>query len=577
MEYGLLATIVQQTPFVNMWNSFKLLTSLSYNDVITQGCTIGFYPDDAETFSFYNPAQAGSTLQTPVVAVGANAFNEINFYPGTGTCLNTNKNLDNWANLYQNCNLKSDLGNKGFVERQKWINFDVDGITGHQNAQLTLPDGSSSFSLQTSQTGAPYSSLLSSGNLQNMWKSYVVKKSNQIDSATVGVQSQTGVLQIAIIATVYLKHIHSFFNMVPLLKGVFMKMTMNLNNSACTVKAGYNVLIPAGTASSNLNVSTKFLVCTETFSALSGASLPLVASNQCGNGSTNLTAAKQLTCVNAGANDINGVWARDYRISLSVGANCLDNTTIALPGASSLVNGNNPCKSIYLYIPAYTMVPSMESAYISSPVKSIKYTDIYQYQVLGVGNPNTNSQGAFNNLISNGIANLKSVLILPFYSPNGDLAIPNLNGLPDGVQIGQNTCTTLGAPVFQSPFDCAGCGTTSPLCHFTNFNVQISGQNAIYNLQLRLFEQFNNQLYGQNAVNGGLTDGITSSLIDRQQFDLAYCYYYVNVERMLPVEQTVPKSIQIVGNSLSNKRLDLFVMVEYGTEVNIDVLTGARV
>lgn len=35
-------TIVQQTPFINMWNSFKLMTSLSYNDVLTQGPTIGF-------------------------------------------------------------------------------------------------------------------------------------------------------------------------------------------------------------------------------------------------------------------------------------------------------------------------------------------------------------------------------------------------------------------------------------------------------------------------------------------------------------------------------------------------------
>jgi hypothetical protein len=96
-------------------------------------------------------------------------------------------------------------------------------------------------------------------------------------------------------------------------------------------------------------------------------------------------------------------------------------------------------------------------------------------------------------------------------------------------------------------------------------------------LQLRAFEQFNNQLYGQNAVNGGLTDGITSSLVDRQQFDLEYCYYYVNVERMLPVEQSVPKSIQILGTNLSTKNLDLLCFVEYGTEVSIDVLTGSRV
>jgi hypothetical protein len=267
---------------------------------------------------------------------------------------------------------------------------------------------------------------------------------------------------------------------------------------------------------------------------------------------------------------------RPYRISLSVGARCLDSLTTVLPGYTSGAV-ENPCKSIYLYIPAYTFNPSFEQAYISSPVKAIKYSDVYQYQVLGV-----NSGSNFNNLLTNGIANIKSVLILPFFSTQGDIRLASgtsgqLPGIPSGITLGANTGFIAGVPVWQSPFDPAGTGPTSPLCQFTNFNVQVSGQNAIYNLQLRAFEQFNNQLYGQNAVNGGLTDGITSSLIDRQQFDLEYCYYYVNVERMLPVEQSVPKSVQILGTNLSSKTVDLMCFIEYGTEVQIDVLTGSRV
>ena len=45
-------TIIQQTPYINMWNSFKLMTSLSLDDVNTQGATIGFYPDDPLTWGF---------------------------------------------------------------------------------------------------------------------------------------------------------------------------------------------------------------------------------------------------------------------------------------------------------------------------------------------------------------------------------------------------------------------------------------------------------------------------------------------------------------------------------------------
>jgi len=58
---------------------------------------------------------------------------------------------------------------------------------------------------------------------------------------------------------------------------------------------------------------------------------------------------------------------------------------------------------------------------------------------------------------------------------------------------------------------------------------------------------------------------------------MEYCYYYVNVERMLPVEETVPKSVNILGTNLSASPLDLIVWVEYGNEIKIDPLTGARV
>jgi hypothetical protein len=46
---------------------------------------------------------------------------------------------------------------------------------------------------------------------------------------------------------------------------------------------------------------------------------------------------------------------------------------------------------------------------------------------------------------------------------------------------------------------------------------------------------------------------------------------------MLPVEESVPKSVQIIGQSSSLKDIQLFVFVEYGVEVSIDVLSGARV
>jgi hypothetical protein len=216
--------------------------------------------------------------------------------------------------------------------------------------------------------------------------------------------------------------------------------------------------------------------------------------------------------------------------------------------------------SITLNVPAYTFNPVYEQSYISTPIKKIVYTDIYQYQTTNQITGQA-AGGVFNILVSNGIANVKSVLVLPFYSAGALVgATGNLGILP-----------------IQSPFDPAGGGPTSPLIAFTQFNIQISGQNAIYNTERYAYEQFANQFKGVNAINGGQTDGLTSGLIGYKDWTQEYCYYYVNCGRMLPVEEAVPKSVNVLGQNMSAKPIDLYIFVEYGVEVSIDILTGSRV
>ena len=52
---------------------------------------------------------------------------------------------------------------------------------------------------------------------------------------------------------------------------------------------------------------------------------------------------------------------------------------------------------------------------------------------------------------------------------------------------------------------------------------------------------------------------------------------YVDLSRMLPVEESEPKSISVLGQNQSLKALDLMIFVEYAVEISIDVLTGVRV
>ena len=513
-------TIVQQTPFCNMWNSFKLMTTLSWGDIITQGSTIGFYPDTAGSWSYQAPAAAGSPYGLSVCNADDALFSTIT----SGLVRNEyNQLLDLTAggNIVISSNAIAGAnavatntfigGNEGLTYRTKWIAYDpyAGGITAAAGAN---PASGGIGTVQYLTVGRPI------GSASQTWTSYVQTNIAANNAPT------RGVFQICVMATIYLKHIHSFFNMCPLLKGVFMKMTMNLNNSDASITtagAQPNVFITAYT--SNVPVG--------------GVQPIMIPSIKTGSGFYNTNNAPV-----AGIQNYN----------LSVGATCLNSTLTSVAG----VTVGQLSKSVYLYVPAYTFNPTFEQAYLSNNIKQIKYTDIYQYQVLNV------TQGSqFNNLITNGIANIKSVLIIPFFKQ------------------GVTTANVAAADYseYQSPFDTAGAGGTAPMVTLGNFNVQISGQNAIYNMQKYTFEEWNNQLYGQYSVNGGLTDGLTSGLIGFSDFLQTYGFYYVNVERMLPVEQSVPKSVQILGTNYSSQAINLWVFIEYGVQVSIDVLTGARV
>jgi hypothetical protein len=307
---------------------------------------------------------------------------------------------------------------------------------------------------------------------------------------------------------------------------------MNLNNCAATFTCGSNYHVAGAQGGGNLAL-------TSVQNSVGGVVPFMIASSQIGSGF-------------AGLNAYAAAAGQTFNAGLSVGSQQLASAFNGINNASGVLS-----KSIYLYIPAYTFNPVFESAYLSSPVKSIKYTDYYQYQVINVA-----SGQVFNNLLTNGIAGIKSICILPFFSTQAGAAN---TGLPQGV------------PVWQSPFDTAGCGSVSPLIAINNFNVVVSGQNAIYNTPRYTADIFLEQVQGVNAVNSDLTDGLTSSCISKLGWEQSQGYYYVDISRMLPIEQSVPKSINIIGQNQSQKAIDMYCFIGYEVSLEVDILTGARV
>jgi hypothetical protein len=437
------------------------MTTLSFNDILASGSEIGFYPDDALAVIFsaaagVNGKGTGFTqnaIGTPVVTGAFNSYN---------------------------------AGNIGFTKRCQYINYDPEGLTA--------------------PACAAFSTLLTGASATLAWKSYIFNKIN----GTAGVR---GVAQWAINGIVRLKHLHHLFEKMPLLKGVYLKITLQLNN--CSVN------FSSAGAGGNLDVVS-------VTSNLGGVVPIQIASAAAGNG---------------GAAAFG--FAGNYTVSLAVGATCLLSSQAAVAGVTNSPLG----RSITLNVPSYVFAPSFEAAYLSSQVKTIEYEDIYQYQVL-----NTSAGGNINSLITNGISNISKVLVLPFFTTAANV---NVNPL-------------------YSPFDAAGTGTTSPLCLLSNFQVVVSGQNALYNTQKYSYQQFIEQLSGCNSVNGDLTDGLTSGLISLLDFETAYNYYFVDISRMLEIERSVPKSVSIQGTNLSAKAIDLIVYISYVQTIKVDVLTGSR-
>jgi hypothetical protein len=456
--------VIQQTNFQGLYNSFKLMTTLSPNDIITQGAAMGFYPDDALSvvFSAADSVNGKGTCFTQ---------NQVPTVPVTGT-----------FNSYT-------TGNIGMIKRQQYINYDPAGV-----AALTSPDAGA----------ATWASLFTANSAQLAYKSHIF---NKVD----GGAATRGCCQWAINGIVKLRHICDMMASMPLLKGTFLKITLQLNNSVVKFSSA-----AAGAAFTGVSVQVG-----------SGGISPLqIASSAAGNGS----AAPFI--------------AGDYTLSLAVGATVLSAGQTAASQASPM--GRN----VTLNVPSYVFDPEYEAAYAASPMKTIVYEDLYQYTVLNVA-----AGGIFNNLITNGLANITKVLVLPYFTATS-------NG---------------GLSPLVSPFDAAGTGVTSPLCLLQNFQILMSGANLLYNSQKYSYQEFVEQLSGCNSINGDLTDGLTSGLVGLLDFETAYNYYFVNASRYPAMEKRVPKSISIQGTNLSAKAIDLFVFLVYEQTISVDIRNGARV
>jgi len=580
--------IVQQVPFLNVFCSFKAMTTWCQEDLQNWGSVCGFYPDTADSWLYNNIANA-----TPTV----NLLNT----SGTGICNNRNcayVSMNDFAvafgaaadtggvsggiipasyNLTTKCTVPNaslrQTYNAGFQMRQSWINYNPSfGATADgQLAPALVPIQPSVANAATGLgfVGAFTRQAVSTNQqLINNAASY-----NTLFQASILGQG-TANRTIQIPAILRLKDLCNFFEKVPLLKGSTMRIYLNTNQ--CQFQAQYigaqlfaTVAANGGTPSSinQLNYGA-ISMATAPQMLGGGATNPLMlSSNDLGQGGYTVAPMNIANSSVVGSGIANNIAPTSSLLNIGV--------SIARTQFSSLASASAPITQCRLYAPAYTMNPLAETRLLElSPTKKILYDDIFQFYF-----PNQNANANINILVSNGIPNIKQVIVVPFLTASG--ASANGPAVLNQYNVSVATVNTAtGAPplltsTLLSPFSTAG-ATPDPI-QLGNFQILISG-NVLFQQQLQYsFEDFYEQMVSINQLNGGATTGLASGLIGLKEWSYLYRYYVGNASRILPSEEGMARSVQLQCINQSQVAIDLMVFVVYEKAITVNMSTGQEI
>jgi len=195
-------------------------------------------------------------------------------------------------------------------------------------------------------------------------------------------------------------------------------------------------------------------------------------------------------------------------------------------------------KMVELHVQAIQMLPDIESNYAQNHLRVVSYNDYYQFTLKNVA-----SGESFNHLVSNGISNLKAVLIIPL-----------LNTLNNNVNL----------------FDD---GQPQLLAHINNFNVLVGGSNVLHADARYTYQSFYNEFFNEFGVNGNQSSGMGSNLIDYKAW-FKKPYYYVNCSRDPMEQQNAYRSLQIKGTNSSSLAVDYMIFAVYEKNFSLDVISG---
>lgn len=417
------SNVISQVPFTNVFCNFKNITSWSQEDLKNWGDVTGFCPDGSKSWAYLTAAPSNALANT---------------LAASGNGLSNNRNspfvsMSIFGTSVVAYNTSTRATQSSVDVRQAWN----EGLFCRQGAISYNPVVSATNNFSTNQ-GA----IMAAAQCDAVFRSYVI---STVDKRV-----------FLIDAVIRLKDIADFFDKTPLMKGATMRIFLNTNQCFFQVTQS----APRYTTATGVLAEQGILGLTASPIILGGGGTnPIMyASNGIGQGSSNLTPLQDATAA---------LVTCTTKVSLSIVRQQFSQMSAGAPAC--------PISSVRLYCPAYVMSPLAEQRYLAlSPTKKIVYEDIFQFSF-----PNQNTNSPFNILVSQGIPNLKSVLVLALLpvASNGTA----VGG--GGVYATATTSSSILSPFSSTP------ASPDPLS-IQNFQIQISGKN-LFTSQLQYdYENF---------------------------------------------------------------------------------------
>ena len=462
------AQVVNLTNLSNLDIHYRLLSTCSREDELNFLPSINFHKDTAESITYFD-VSGGTGLGETNNVIKQSLFESTTGFGSSG--------------------LNSNLGR---LQRQINTSFDpVNGVNGSAKTQLTTEAVCKTVS-----------------------KNYCI------------INGQTDINHY-ILATIPLKIIHDLFKKLPLTKGMYMRLILNLNTqcqSAITVDQANSRFTAFSTTSLN-----NIFPC-------------MISPIGTGNGFVIPVSTTKAT------------------LSLGIGKSYNTTTSFSHPVMTS-------CR---FYAKVCEMTPAYEEMYLSAvPTKTLLYNDILSFSALNQSAGSTVSQ-----ILTNGVSRPRYLLIVPQMA--GTINGSAKAKLTSTFEKATDGLTNLGSPM-NSPFSSSP-GTTGFHAAISSLNILVSGQTIYQSNYMYGFEQFLHEVRGSNAINGGIPLGLSSGLLSQNDWENGYRYCYVDLsKRMSQANDDISRSIQVSFTNASSYSTDYFFIIGYEKQITLSTSTGALI